>query len=146
MKIYEIANPSDAYTLEAEDFLVAAVAVAMLGNGAYGIPGSPILWGWDAWLKERIPQGLDAYITANREAIATVLDSVMIGSEADRVLYQKTLSLIESPERREEFRQLRHDTHRSSMNNIGTRAWALAKRMRGAAVTVPKDGSIILTS
>lgn len=143
MKIYEIANPSDAYTLEADNFLVAAVAVALLGNGAYGIEGTPCLFGWDAWLKEHVPQGVNAFIDANAEAMAAVLDSVMIGSETDRKNYHKALGLIDNPAKREEWKLHWHDERRSSLNDIGSRAWALAKKLRGLPVSVPKDGCII---
>lgn len=126
--IYEIFNPSDAYTMECDDFKVAAVAVAILGRGQYGIKGSPLLFGWDAFFEE---QGikLDAFIAKNLEAIATALDSVLIGNETDREITMKAVALMPEVDR-ENFLACRHDKLRSSINNIGDNAKAIAKSLR----------------
>ena len=38
--IYEIINPSDDYTIVADDFAAAAIAACLLGRGAYGLKSS----------------------------------------------------------------------------------------------------------
>ena len=35
--LYEIINPSDPYTLKADDFKIAAAACLILGDGQYGL-------------------------------------------------------------------------------------------------------------
>lgn len=134
MKTYEIANPSDPYTMQAEDFNVAAVTVAILGNGAYGIPGTPILFGWDQWLKEReidLPKFIDARLTE----IIACLESVMIGRESDRTEAEEALAAIVE-ENRAEWLKKRHDQRRSSMNDIGGKAQQWAKALREKACKI----------
>ena len=36
---FDLVNPSDPYTLEADDLQVAGVACCLLGNGKYGLTG-----------------------------------------------------------------------------------------------------------
>jgi hypothetical protein len=132
--ICEIINPSDAYTLEADDFDVACVAVAILGNGAYGLEAddgrkSPVFFGWDDWFAARGIVELGPYVEAHREEIARVLGSVMIGDRRQRADADAMLAML--PEgRRAEWLAGRHDRHRSSMNDIGSKAARVAERMR----------------
>lgn len=137
--IYEISNPSDAYTLVCDDFKVAAAAVLLLGEGHYGLkpldhnaPGVPIFifGGADAWLKENGLDPLGDFIDAHRLAIAACLESEMIGDASDRATFTKMLDAISSSEDRERARLAYHDERRSSLNNIGKRARAIAKRLR----------------
>ena len=56
MPIYELVNPSDPYTFEAPNIEVAGVCACLLSSG-FGARGAdestPILFGWNAWLKDR---------------------------------------------------------------------------------------------
>lgn len=126
-EVYEIVNPSDAYTIKAP-FLVAAVAVAILGNGKYGIPGSPILFGWDKWIKKKVGD-IGEYIDRHRTEIAAALDSVLIGNEADRLDVESALLLI-PVDQREQWLSARHERLRTSMNNIGANARHIANQLR----------------
>ena len=126
--IYEIANPSDAYTMKCDNFHVAAVAVAILGNGAYGIEGTPVLFGWDDWLTAQ-KINLDTFIPEHREQIALALESVLIGSKGDREEVEATLKRI-LPGQREAWLAERHDKRRSSMNDIGAKAQRMAQALR----------------
>ena len=126
--VWEIANPSDKYTIKGP-FMACAVAVAVLGNGAYGIEGTPVLFGWDGWLKDKGIEDLSAYIDAHKGEIADALDSVLIGSEADRAEVESALALMPA-EKRAAWLNERHDRRRSSMNNIGGRARKLAAMLR----------------
>jgi len=126
--IYEIANLSDAYTMRCEDFLVAAVAVAILGNGAYGIEGTPVLFGWDDWFKKK-EINLGEFIPKHRLQIAEALESVLIGDKAARTEVEMTLKRISEAEH-EAWLAERHDKRRSSMNDIGAEAKRLASQMR----------------
>lgn len=143
MTIYEIINPSDAYTLAAEERAVACAAVLILGAGAYGLDspdGSPasgcpifILGGGVEWFAREFGTQLGAFINARRTDIASALDTVLIGGRSSRSTYEKGLSLIEDEGRRQEWREHWHDERRTSINDIGARAWATAKRLREAA-------------
>ncbi len=126
--IYEIINPSDAYTMKADDFKVAAVAVALLGNGQYGIKGTPILFGWNEFLKE---QGINlkTFVGERVDEICAALDSVMIGKESDREEAESTLALIPE-DKREAWLSERHERRRSSTNDIGKAAKIMAKYLR----------------
>jgi hypothetical protein len=128
-EVFEIANPSDKYTIKGP-FMACAIAVAMLGNGAYGIKGTPVLFGWDAWLKEKGIEDLSAHIAAHKIEIAAALESVLIGSEADRREVESALALMPE-DKRAAWLAERHDNRRSSMNNIGERAHKLARAIRG---------------
>jgi hypothetical protein len=126
--VFDIANPSDAYTIKGP-FMACAIAVAILGNGAYGIKGTPVLFGWDDWLKEQGIEDLSAHIDAHAVEIADALESVLIGSERDREEVESTLAMLPE-EKREEWLAMRHDKQRSSMNDIGGKARKIAARLR----------------
>lgn len=135
MMLCEIINPSDSYTLRTDDFLCGAVAVAILGEGYYGLrnldtqESSPVLFGWDEWLKEQDILDLSEYIRQNEERLADVLDSIIIGDKTDREEIEAALKFIPASERKE-FLEKRHDHRRSSMNDIGRAARDLAKVLR----------------
>jgi len=120
--VYEIVNPSDAYTMVSASPAAAAAACMVLGSGYYalkapdGSSACPIFLGGGAleWFRETHGADLNEFLTSQRLAIADALDSVQIGRE--RVTTDD--------------RKRHHDEHRSSMNDIGRRAWALAKAMR----------------
>lgn len=126
--VFDIANPSDAYTIKGP-FMACAIAVAILGNGAYGIKGTPVLFGWDDWLKQQGISDLSAHIDANADEIATALESVLIGSGQDREEVESTLSMLPE-EKRSEWLAKRHDNRRSSLNDIGGKAQKIAARLR----------------
>lgn len=145
--LYEIINPSDPYTLEADDPKSAALACLLLGEGGYGLipidseePEVPIMLLWSekdiaAWWEKTFGPGetWQEYLAANREKVADVLDSVLVGSVADRKTYFHAMTLIESEEGRRAFREKYLDDRRTSLNNIGARAWKLAEALRKAA-------------
>lgn len=133
--IFEITNPSDPYTMQSDSKAAAFVAVALLGQGYYGL--SPLdsgqfsvpiaLFGdWDKGIydaaeihptsMEGVRRWLEVY--ENREPLATVLDSVRIGGIADR-----------------DRSKDEHDSRRSSMNDIGRRAWRMAAQIRAKLKT-----------
>lgn len=136
---WEVMNMSDFYTLESDDFAAACGACLLLGNGNYGLvpiskgaPAMPMFLlvpveGIDRWLKENnVAESVDA-LFSRREEIATALDSVVIG---DRDEYTAELRKIHDPIERVVFKGQWLDAHRTSMNNIGERAWKLAESMR----------------
>ena len=132
--ICEIVNPSDAYTLRTDNFVNGAVAVAILGNGQYGLQGengerSPVLFGWDGWFKENHIDDLSQYVREHANEIADILDTVLIGHEYDRREVESALAKMSAEDGRQWLEQ-RHDCRRSSMNDIGGYAAKLAKSLR----------------
>lgn len=140
MNVYEISNPSDAYTIAGEPEAVCA-AVLLLGEGAYGVSwpaGATVLpvyafWGdglaEEDW-KSRFGRTIGESLRALREPITAALETVMIGTAADRARMEAVLAAIASPEERERARAAWHDGRRSSTNDIGRRAGELAKALR----------------
>lgn len=146
--IYEIINPSDPYTLVADDLEVATVAVCMLREGRYALrpeeenaPGVPLFFfgGQDDWCYARFGMHFeslcDEIIKQKRDALATCLESVVIGDrrQYEQAIVGKSDDLIAC------FRTAWHEEHRSSMNNIGARAWAIAARLRATEETPTHD-------
>ena len=132
MPIYELINPSDPYTFEAGSIEVAGAAVMYLSSG-FGAKevgdgdSTPVLFGWDEWLKER---KIDSdWIVAHRTEIANALDSFLIGDSCDRQDVEDMLAEL-PPDKRESWRARRQDRHRTSMNKIGETAYDLARRLR----------------
>lgn len=98
--LYEIINPHDPYTIAAESLAAALGAVAILGEGRYGlqpighdgpkIPLAAIFGDWpeslyeDAGIFPRCAAGLMAWIDRNYSAVAGALDSVRYGTVEDR--------------------------------------------------------------
>jgi len=142
--LYEIVNPSDAYTIVAKSFDVAAVACFVLGKGRYAFkpidddkaPEVPIFLfgGADEWCREQF--GVDAgdlvqgTLKDKRDELAECLDSCLIGNASDRKDFDEACAAISDPVKQTQFRESRHDRRRSSMNDIGGRAYRIAAKIR----------------
>ena len=134
MPVYELINPSDPYTFEAPNIEIAGVAACLLSSG-FGAedltPGSdessPVLFGWEEWLKARSID--EAWVKTHAIEVADALDSFLIGDLADREDAGEVLRLLPEDER-EAWRSQRQDRRRISMNKIGEAAYAMAKRFR----------------
>lgn len=138
--IWEIVNMSDPYTILCDDHEVAALACLMLGEGHYAfreVQGGrevPIFLfgGAQEWFTEQFKRSLSDSLKSNALALADALDSVMIGRPSERQAYELALAHIPTPEGRATYRAAVLDEQRSSLNNIGQRAWNLAARLRKA--------------
>lgn len=137
--IYEIINPSDAYTIKSESKAVACLACLMVGEGQYGLQdeeGESLLpffmFGGDpnTWFKEEFGLELGAFIDDSLEEIADCLDTIIIGSINTRQGVEAMLEAISDPVEREKALAAWQDKKRSSMNDIGSHAKALAKAFR----------------
>lgn len=147
--IYNIINPSDPYTIAADDFEVAAVACFVLGEGAYAF--EPFgAWAWEA---PRVPAflmtgsdewclktfGCNAFDLAQRvlgtkmQALADCFDSVLIGDCAARKAFEKSTAGLDLAKTMALKRE-RHEQMVSSLNDIGARAYRLAAHLRGEQV------------
>lgn len=148
---YKIVNPSDPYTIVARDRGVAAVCSLLLGHGWYPFTvlsgpadaeGVPLLALDDnvyaalEWFRETFGESIEPFIASRRLEIADALDSVLIGSLQDRRTYEAGLELITEDENRISWRTRWLDERRSSLNNIGGRAYAIAESLRSSALDV----------
>lgn len=137
--ILEIINPSDPYTMEADDLAVAAAAILFIGNGKLGLQDDkeetvlPLVAfsGVDVgeWFKAEFGRDLGHVFEHDKLAIADALDTVLIGNKRDRELYIETRRRL-SAEDVLSYRDTWHDKKRSSMTDIGQAAWDTAKRIR----------------
>lgn len=134
MKLYELINPSDPYTFYAPSIEIAGAAVVLLSSnfGAKQVhdenaESTPVLFGWDDWLKDR---GIDdQWVKANRLEIADALDSFLIGGSDKRADVESMLEMLPE-DKREQWKNERQDRHRSSMCQIGEGAYKMAKNLR----------------
>jgi hypothetical protein len=135
--IYEIINPSDPYTIEADDSMIAAVAVLLLGSGQLALEdetGNDVLplllfGGVDKWITENVGD-INVYIDQHHTAIAVALDTILIGSAKDRAFYHEAERLIDDPMKKRELWESWHDKRRSSLNDIGAAAHRLVGVLR----------------
>lgn len=134
LRLYELINPSDAYTFYAPSIEVAGVCAVLLstGFGARPVDGegesTPVLFGWNEWLESR---GINTeWVDQHCEEIAAAYDSFLIGDARKRADVESMLAMLPE-DKRQEWRDQRQDRHRSSLNQIGEAAYAKAKAMRG---------------
>lgn len=142
--VYEIINPSDAYTMKHDDPAAAAVAGLFLGNGAYGLEDADgnralplFLLGGDpeAWLQETHGVTIEQVMAERPLAVAEALESVLIGGfDARREVESATEKM--TPEDAAKWLAERHDARRTSMNNIGRRARSIAASLRQKHLTL----------
>lgn len=133
---YELHNPSDPYTFLAEDLEVASLVVFSISTlyGAEAKVGGdsvPIFMfgGAKEWYIEQFGRTPDEGLEAKREELAEALNSMMYGGFEDRRRYEAALAAITDPEKKEVFIAEWQDGH-SSMNDIGTYAHILGKRLK----------------
>jgi hypothetical protein len=139
--LFKIVNMADPYTVEAPSLDVAAVAAVLLGQGRYkfesldGGENVPFFafGGADDWCMDHFKESLmelsNRVMDTKMSEVADCLDSVLYGDAQDR------LDFLESTEgmNRETFeaaRIIRQDDRRSSMNDIGERAYRMAAKLR----------------
>ena len=134
---FELINPSDPYTFIAPDLEVAALTVFLLSTmyGAKSEDGElevPILLFSDPkeWYRKKFGRTADEGLKIRKKEVAEALGTFMLGDFADRKRYETALRAITDPEKREEFMKEWQD-NRSSLNDIGTKAHQLAKKLSG---------------
>ncbi len=137
---YEISNPSDPYTMKSDNGLAAVMACLILGEGHYGLTdrdgkqACPIFLfgGAEEWLKNEHATTIKTALDNLKPEIADALSSVLIGGFADRNEVESATAKMNA-EDASKWLEERHDRRRSSMNNIGKRAHALAEMLREKA-------------
>ncbi len=133
MNVYEIVNPSDAVTIEADDPMIAAVAVILLGSGQLGLndadgnmvlPVMPFEAMFVEWWERSGMIPLAEYVELKRLEIVTCLRASVIGDAACREAV-----LISCRAMGGDFQaslKLWNEKHRSSENDICGCAFELA--------------------
>ena len=141
MLLFKIVNPSDPYTLEASSFDVAVTTTVLLGQGKYpldsldGGENVPFfsLGGADAWcqrhFKESLMEMSNRVMDTKLAEVANCLDSVLYGDKEDRIEFFASTEDL-SREDFEDARSARQDKSRSSLNDIGERAYRMAAKIR----------------
>lgn len=154
--IYDIVNPSDAYTIAGDEFRVVAAAVITLGQGWYGLrpleatdqPEShtmPILAddaGATAWAQQRFGVTLPEWFNSVMiDQVAHVLLSIRPGGLEDRAGYEAQLVALTEAERIPQI--IRWCEERaSSLNTIGVKAVTLGRWMLDRHAKV-QNGAIV---
>jgi predicted transposase YbfD/YdcC len=155
--LFDISNPSDAYTFEAESFPVAAAAILLVGQGKLGTsyigpekngPSMPPFILADEssiskWLLKNCGFSLESFaefMEENWAKVADALDSVVVGNKRDRELYLLKLEKVEGETERAAFKAKWQDENSSSMNNIGKACWEDAKHIRETHTKGPSGG------
>lgn len=143
--IYEIVNPSDKCTIEAQDETLACCAIIILSEGAYGLydesgrAAMPIFLFQDPqkltdWLETHgiDHTKMDDFYAKNGEEMATILESITYGSIGDR---KAILKVCEGKTREESLAALAawNDEKRSSLSDISKACFQLAKVFRKKA-------------
>lgn len=133
---YELMNPSDPYTFLAKDREVAALTVFCISTlyGAKPKEGDEdipifIFGGSCEWYKNKFGRNPDEGLEERKQDVADALESMMYGGFEDRRRYEAALNAITDSGKKEEFKTVWQDG-RSSLNDIGTYAHMLAKKIR----------------
>jgi len=136
---YEIVNPSDNYGIDGER-LPCLAAVLLLGGGQYALrdPVTGESEGLTLFLtREQIEAALiewfgqpgEDYMTDHAAEIAAALETVRIAPDD----YEAAVACLPDGADRAAFDTAWHNRHRTSLNDIGARALACAKRLRERA-------------
>ena len=138
LMVYEFINPCDPYTFEAPDQEVAALVVGAMGT-AYGAEMKDdenqnipvfILGGYDAWYKDKFGRTVEEGLEARKQDLAAALSSFLYGRPDDRKLYNLAMKGISNPETRKQYAEEWHN-RRTSMSDLGKKAWMLGEKILG---------------
>lgn len=139
MKLYSIINPSDPYTFRAKDDELAALVGLFLGQGSYGVEAEdelvfPItLFGNSKEeFEKRFKRTLADAAEERKAELPTALRSVWLGSTADRLGIEAAVKLCDTKKAKRALLATRHDAARSSLNDIGGRALAMADEIEAS--------------
>lgn len=141
--LFEIINPHDPYTLEAPDLEVAAVTVALIGAGRYGLNeltgdksgNVPVFLtdGHDAWFTKQFgrtfAESLNHVADTRKPELIKALASVYIGNALDKRAFEEEAAACDDDEAFTKLLYERHDARRTSAIDIGRAAWTMADRL-----------------
>lgn len=142
--LYNVINPSDPYTIATFDHDVAAVACFCLGEGAYAFepvdPETPSLRvpiflfdSADPWCQSTFGKTtaelLADVVAHKRLALIACLDSLLIGSVADRHQFNRDTAGLSDAERAR-IKASHHVQRCTSLNDVGARAALLVRQLQ----------------
>jgi uncharacterized Rossmann fold enzyme len=135
--LYEIINPSDPITVEADDETVACVSVLVIGEGRYGLKDQDgrtvcplfLFGGAMEWLAKRGVE-IQSYLRDHETEIVACLESAAIGSVADRIGIIAAIGA--TGDKRAALRRW-NESRRTSVNDICGCAHRFAQRLRTRA-------------
>jgi hypothetical protein len=134
MNLYKLENPCDPYTFYAADREIAAqVCLTMRGKVSATLlndDGSENLdykeyipffmfGNTEEWFQENYGDGVQERFKARKREVGEALMSLVIGTFGARKLYEKTLALMDDPEKKKAYAELWHDEKRSSVTDFG---------------------------
>lgn len=133
--LYEIINPSDPYTMAADDVRVARCANIVLSEGCYALRDEegkrvmPIMLADDtketeAWLAENIAPDTSAFMRENASKIADVLDSITLGG------FDVARKILALPQDEQVSARAKVNAKHTSLNNISGVGQQLAAQFR----------------
>ena len=138
--IHYIINPSDSYTIKCDDMALLTASIFLLGEGKYSTESDdtdffvPItVFGGPSgveFFQKEFDLDFAKYVETHKTEIAECLDTVCLGSIADRELYFSALDKITDDGKRKEFIDEWYDKKQTSLNGIGQRAMALSKHLK----------------
>ena len=141
MTIFEIINPSDHLTIQADNPVAAAVPILVIGEGRLGLRSLatdetvlPVMLfgGLDDWLADHgfaDVAALWAWTAEHWREVVSAMESVVVGDGDSRKLLELELESIEDGAKRE-HRIAFNDARRSSLNNIAGLLMQNADRYR----------------
>lgn len=139
--LFRISNPSDPYTIEASSLDVAAMTSILIGQGHYGFQsldgGESVpmfaFGGGDQWCQKHFEEDLmelsNRVMDTKLSQVADCLDSALYGDRQERLEFLEETKDMNRPTF-EAFRLMRQEKKRSSINDIGERAYRMAAKMR----------------
>lgn len=142
MTTFEIINPSDYLTIQAEDPVAAAVPILVIGGGRLGLRNLatdetvlPVMLfgGLDDWLADHGFANVDAlwaWTAEHWRDVVAAMESVVVGDGDSRKLLEVELERIEGDAAKREHRIAFNDARRSSLNDIAGLLMQNAERYR----------------
>ncbi len=157
--LFEIINPSNPYTLRADDFRVACIACSLIGAGAYALRevkdpqesdhaserlDMPIflIGGHDKWFfhqfGQTFEQALASVVENECAALITCLESTLSGSPTDRALFETEIAALPASDH-VAYHARWHEEHQTSLNDLREVALCYAEKLRIIAKLTNKE-------
>lgn len=152
LKLYEIVNLSESYTLMAPNFKTACIAVCLFGEGLYGvreigdgeihIMPQFVIYNGDQWFIDEFGKpSKEVAEEVPKSLLAEVMDSVLIGTPEERKFYEAARLLVplDKQDKLKELYLQNILSKRFSLNSIAQQAQIWAKKLR--LEDISKDGN-----
>lgn len=139
MKVYEIINPHDPYTIESDDEALLAAAILVLGEGHYAArgvedPGETvpmfIAGGALEWFELKFNVTLPSFLDERMQDIAAVLGTVVAGDDDARLIFLYEQGKLQTEAAKLEHRQMWECVMVTSTVNLMAKAWEYVERAK----------------